>query len=322
MNNSNFVNMNSKPSNRPREAWGEQTDQSHHIPNMNNNWMSEGGYGSFDNNNRQNNRKIESMCTATTTTTEEIMVVDEFKENTDNAENISNNNSCDVGGGGGGGGGNHNQCVSMMEDTDQEEPSLSIDSYLKTTNLNYNSGPAMTSNSKNSNDYNSNNYNSKNNNNISQQQQKTIEKADVYGIEHDIDLKLGMETEDIHKHMKTTECLHRTYNDKAKYLKYRRVLVDWMCEAGNVYCKLWITIYSLKLWIIYFCNFFLPGDEFRLRQSTMHVAVMYLDRILQKAHVGRDKLQLIAIVCIIIASKYEEPEVCNDLTRVKIQIHF
>jgi hypothetical protein len=33
--------------------------------------------------------------------------------------------------------------------------------------------------------------------------------------------------------MKAWEGKHRGFNDQAKYLKYRRVLVDWMCEAGD-----------------------------------------------------------------------------------------
>ena len=79
--------------------------------------------------------------------------------------------------------------------------------------------------------------------------------------------------------MRERENIHRTYAPEAKWLKYRRVLVDWMCEAG---------------------------DEFGLHISTMHVAVMFLDRFLHKVVVARNELQLVAIACILIAAKYEE----------------
>ena len=65
--------------------------------------------------------------------------------------------------------------------------------------------------------------------------------------------------------------LHREYKPAANWLQFRRVLVDWMCEAG---------------------------DEFNLKLSTMHVSVMLLDRILHNTSVTRNKLQLVAIACI------------------------
>lgn len=73
----------------------------------------------------------------------------------------------------------------------------------------------------------------------------------------------------------------RIVDPTAKYLEYRRVLVDWMCDAG---------------------------EWFRLTNSTMHVAVGYLDRILQQVPVAKNRLQLVAMCCIIIAGKYEEAE--------------
>ena len=97
----------------------------------------------------------------------------------------------------------------------------------------------------------------------------------------DMDKQWGVCTSDVHALMRERENIHRTYAPEAKWLKYRRVLVDWMCEAG---------------------------DEFGLHISTMHVAVMYLDRLLHTVVVARNELQLVAIACILIAAKYEEIE--------------
>ena len=63
--------------------------------------------------------------------------------------------------------------------------------------------------------------------------------------------------------------------------QYRRVLVDWMCEIGEV---------------------------FSIQKCTMHVAVGYLDRILQDVAVTKARLQLVAMCCLLIAS--ELPHVC------------
>ena len=97
----------------------------------------------------------------------------------------------------------------------------------------------------------------------------------------DMDKKWGVCSADVHASMRERENIHRTYAPDAKWLKYRRVLVDWMCEAG---------------------------DEFGLHISTMHVAVMFLDRLLHKVVVARNELQLVAIACILIAAKFEEIE--------------
>ena len=80
---------------------------------------------------------------------------------------------------------------------------------------------------------------------------------------------LGVSSSDVHEQMRLIEDRHRIYNDQARYLKYRRVLVDWMCEAG---------------------------DEFQLQSSTMHVAVMYLDRLLQQVDVKRNCVSVWSVV--------------------------
>ena len=91
----------------------------------------------------------------------------------------------------------------------------------------------------------------------------------------------GVQSDDVYDAMRENENLHRSYDPRDDWIKYRRVLVDWMCDAG---------------------------DEFELYLSTSHVSVMLLDRVLHKVTLPRNKLQLVAIVCILIAAKYEERE--------------
>jgi len=92
----------------------------------------------------------------------------------------------------------------------------------------------------------------------------------------------GFDATDIFNHMIEDQNKNRTFNDKAEYLKFRRLLVDWMAEVSH--------------------------KKFRLQPHTTHVAVMYLDRILQSSIVERDRLQLVSMVAILIAAKFEERE--------------
>eukprot|EP00947_MAST-08B_sp_MAST-8B-sp1_P003609 g3609.t1 len=105
--------------------------------------------------------------------------------------------------------------------------------------------------------------------------------AQPFGIKSGEEKSLGVDMTDVHMRMREVEMLNRKFVPGVKYLKYRRVLVDWMCEAG---------------------------DEFNLNNSTMHVAVNLLDRVLQGTVVARNRYQLVAMCCIIIAAKYEEVE--------------
>lgn len=107
------------------------------------------------------------------------------------------------------------------------------------------------------------------------------EVARPFMVHKGLDKMWGVCSEEVEGLMRQRENLHREYKPAAKWLQFRRVLVDWMCEAG---------------------------DEFNLKLSTMHVSVMLLDRILHNTSVTRNKLQLVAIACILIAAKYEETE--------------
>jgi len=71
------------------------------------------------------------------------------------------------------------------------------------------------------------------------------------------------------------------YNPNASYLPYRRYLVDWMSDVG---------------------------EQCRLHNTTVHVSVLYLDKIFRSAEIPRSQWQLLATACISVAAKYEEAE--------------
>ncbi|CCI44075.1 unnamed protein product [Albugo candida] len=72
------------------------------------------------------------------------------------------------------------------------------------------------------------------------------------------------------------------YSKESEYLKYRRVLVDWMSEVG---------------------------EEMRVRKTTIHSAIAYLERILMIGPLpSKDRFQVLALSCILIAAKYNGPE--------------
>ena len=87
--------------------------------------------------------------------------------------------------------------------------------------------------------------------------------------------------EDILDFMFIHERKHHIYYPDDWWLRYRRVLVDWMCEGGEV---------------------------FHLHLSTVHLSVSLLDRFLHSTRIMRRDLQKVAIACILIAAKFEEKE--------------
>eukprot|EP00934_Nitzschia_sp_Nitz4_P003735 Nitzschia sp. Nitz4//scaffold40_size135432//37645//39059//NITZ4_003235-RA/size135432-snap-gene-0.115-mRNA-1//1//CDS//3329551192//3725//frame0 len=72
-----------------------------------------------------------------------------------------------------------------------------------------------------------------------------------------------------------------SYNPNASYLPYRRYLVDWMSDVG---------------------------EQCRLHTSTVHVSILYLDKIFRTTDIPRGQWQLLATACISVAAKYEEAE--------------
>lgn len=72
-----------------------------------------------------------------------------------------------------------------------------------------------------------------------------------------------------------------SFKPDAAFLPYRRYLVDWLSDVG---------------------------EQFRLHTSTVHVSVLYLDKIFRSAIIPRNQWQLLATACLSIAAKYEEAE--------------
>ena len=72
-----------------------------------------------------------------------------------------------------------------------------------------------------------------------------------------------------------------TFDPNASFVPYRRYLVDWMSDVG---------------------------DQCRLHSTTVHVSVLFLDKILRSKEIPRTQWQLLATACITIAAKYEEAE--------------
>ncbi|KAG0000422.1 hypothetical protein BGZ80_006369 [Entomortierella chlamydospora] len=84
--------------------------------------------------------------------------------------------------------------------------------------------------------------------------------------------------------------------------RYRVLIIDWLVQAH---------------------------DQFDLLQETMHLCVNYLDRFLSKVIIPVNQLQLVAIVALLLASKYEEIQapaiealvhICNNVyTRTRVR---
>lgn len=72
------------------------------------------------------------------------------------------------------------------------------------------------------------------------------------------------------------------FKPTAQYVKYRRIIVDWMCEVG---------------------------DESGFSTLTIHMAARHLDRVLSEVVVVKNKMQLVSMVCMIIAGElFDEDE--------------
>nr|XP_033805070.1 cyclin-A1 [Geotrypetes seraphini]XP_033805071.1 cyclin-A1 [Geotrypetes seraphini]XP_033805073.1 cyclin-A1 [Geotrypetes seraphini] len=90
--------------------------------------------------------------------------------------------------------------------------------------------------------------------------------------------------EEIHQYLRQAEMKNRP---KVYYMRkqpditagMRAILVDWLVEVG---------------------------EEYKLRDETLYLAVNYLDRFLSCMSVLRGKLQLVGTAAILLASKYEE----------------
>ena len=99
-----------------------------------------------------------------------------------------------------------------------------------------------------------------------------------------VDEKLSMCTEDLFLDMKDRQVDYvspTTYTPNAAYLPYRRYLVDWMSDVG---------------------------EQCRLHNTTVHVSILFLDKIFRSRIIPRSQWKLLATACISVAAKYEEME--------------
>ncbi|XP_039117497.1 cyclin-A2-1 [Dioscorea cayenensis subsp. rotundata] len=90
---------------------------------------------------------------------------------------------------------------------------------------------------------------------------------------------------DIYANLHTAELIRRPCSDFMERLQrdithgMRGILIDWLVEVS---------------------------DEYRLVPDTLYLTVYLIDRFLSKHYIERQRLQLLGITCMLIASKYEE----------------
>jgi len=111
-----------------------------------------------------------------------------------------------------------------------------------------------------------------------------VKESEPYGIDTEVDDILCVCTEDLYNDMKIRQVEFvspANYSQNASYLPYRRYLVDWMSDVG---------------------------EQCRLHISTVHVAILFLDKIFRSRNIPRGQWQLLATACISVAAKYEEAE--------------
>lgn len=91
--------------------------------------------------------------------------------------------------------------------------------------------------------------------------------------------------------------------------KVRAVLVDWYDLHHNLMLDARTFIFCLTFRIVDVCR------HFRLMSETLFLSIHILDKYLEKVNTPRERVQLIGVASMLIASKYEEiffPEI-NDL---------
>jgi len=119
---------------------------------------------------------------------------------------------------------------------------------------------------------------------MSMENTEDITESEPYGIDEKIDDILCICTEDLYNDMRKRQdefVSPANYSQNAAYLPYRRYLVDWMSDVG---------------------------EQCRLHNSTVHVGILFLDKIFRSRNIPRGQWQLLATACISIAAKYEEAE--------------
>ncbi|XP_054259240.1 cyclin-J-like [Macrosteles quadrilineatus] len=86
---------------------------------------------------------------------------------------------------------------------------------------------------------------------------------------------------EIEEHWKSKEIQRRKYNHASPQLKCRRQLIEWL---------------------IHVC------EQIKLSHKTVHLGVFLLDMFMDNHSIDPDRLQCVALVCIMLAAKFEEVE--------------
>lgn len=105
-----------------------------------------------------------------------------------------------------------------------------------------------------------------------------------HNTQENVDDKLGIETTDLFNDMVERQIDYvspQTYSPNASYIPYRRYLVDWMSDVG---------------------------EQCALHTTTVHVSILFLDKIFRSRDIPRNQWQLLATACLSVAAKYEEAE--------------
>lgn len=105
-----------------------------------------------------------------------------------------------------------------------------------------------------------------------------------HNTQENVDDKLGIETSDLFNDMVERQIDYvspQTYSPNASYIPYRRYLVDWMSDVG---------------------------EQCALHTTTVHVSILFLDKVFRSRDIPRNQWQLLATACLSVAAKYEEAE--------------
>lgn len=114
---------------------------------------------------------------------------------------------------------------------------------------------------------------------------------DIDAKDHENPQLVSEYVNDIYQYMRKMErhlCIRPAFLEGAEITaRMRSILVDWLCQVHH---------------------------RFHLLQETLYLTVAILDRYLQQKSVSRNKLQLVGVTAMLLASKYEEmfaPEVAD-----------
>ena len=83
----------------------------------------------------------------------------------------------------------------------------------------------------------------------------------------------------------------------------RAILIDWLVEVSFSAARNKLTIsLAATLYIVLMRSFVQVAEEYRLVPDTLYLTVNYIDRYLSGNEINRQRLQLLAVVCMLIAA--------------------